>query len=205
MKIVVKSLLALCVVTSLAFTTLQENSKKPIVVVIDVSHGGTDTGNSRNLVLEKELVLQIAQKVAVLNHHTNIKLHFTRAYDTTLSLQERVKFMNQLQPDAVLSLHLNRENIKNASGLRLFYSKQGLEDSKTQELAQLIIASFKKNRLYNSTSLGSAPFYILKHSSAPALLLELGNLDNPTDLQMVQNPAHQEAIAQSILVALERL
>jgi len=205
MKRIAKISLSVLIMASLAFTTFQEHSEKPIVVVIDVSHGGTDSGNRNNLLLEKELVQQIAQKLAVLNQNTNVKLHFTRDADKTMSLPDRVRFINQLQPDAVLSLHLNGENIKNVSGLRLFFSELGAQDTKTQELAELVAASFEKNGLYNTPTVGSAPFYILKHSKAPALLLELGNMDNPTDLQLVQNPAQQEAIAQAILDALETL
>lgn len=205
MKLIAKSILAISIMASFAFTTFKENSEKIIVAVIDVSHGGVDTGYSHNKLLEKELVHQIAQKMAVLNKNANIKLHFTRDTDKAMSLLERVSFINQLKPDAVLSLHLNGENTKNVSGLRVFYGERALHDSKTQELAALVSASFETNGLYNSRNVRSAPFYILKHSNAPSLLLELGNMDNPTDLDMIQIPAHQEAIAQSILNALERL
>lgn len=205
MKLVAKSILAIFIIASLAFTTFQENPEKIIVAVIDVSHGGEDPGNSHNNLLEKELVHQIAQKIAVLNRNTNIKLHFTRDTDKTMSLPERVKFINQLKPDAVLSLHLNGENNRKVSGLRVFYGERALHDTKTQELAELVSTSFETNGLYNSRIVGSAPFYILKHSNAPSLLLELGNMDNPTDLEMIQSQAQQEVIAQTILDALERL
>lgn len=206
MKIIPKFALAVLLLTTFAFTSTSEKKPKSVTIVIDVSHGGADAGNSHNMLLEKEIVHQIAQKMAILNKKATVKLHFTRDTDKTMSLPERVKFINQLKPDAVLSLHLNGENRKDVSGLRVFYGERALHDQKTQDFAELISESFKTKGLYTSrTVVGSAPFYILKHSNAPALLLELGNMDHPTDLQMVQNPAHQEAIAQSILDALGRI
>lgn len=205
MKIILRCTLILLLLTTFSFTNNSEKKPKPLTIVIDVSHGGEDSGNSHNMLLEKEIVHEIAKKMDVLNESNHIKLHFTRDSDKSMSLQERVIFINQLEPDAVLSLHLNGENNRNVSGLRVFYAERALNNKKAKELAELIAESFEKNGLYNSRSVGSAPFYILKHSKAPALLLELGNMDNPSDLQMVQNPAQQEAIAQSILDALERL
>ncbi|QIE58610.1 N-acetylmuramoyl-L-alanine amidase [Rasiella rasia] len=205
MKIALRFAFAVFLLTAFAFTTSPEKNSKPIIVVIDVSHGGADPGNNNKLVLEKELVYQIAQKMATLNTSGSIQLHFTRDGDKSMSLQDRVKFINQLQPDAVLSLHMNGENIKKASGLRVFYSERAFQDKKTQNLASEIAESFKTNGLFSSRTIGSAPFYILKHSNAPALLLELGNMDNPSDLELVKDPAQQETIAQTILDALERL
>jgi N-acetylmuramoyl-L-alanine amidase len=206
MEITSRFALVLLLFTTFAFTSTPENKSKPLIIVIDVSHGGVDTGNFHDMLLEKEIVHQIAQKMAVLNKNARIKLHFTRDTDKTMSLQDRVAFINQLKPDAVLSLHLNGEYSKDISGLRVFYGERTLHDTKTQKLAALIAAGFEINGVYNSrTVTGSAPFYILKHSNAPALLLELGNMDNPSDMQLLQDTAQQEAIAQTILDALERL
>ncbi len=125
MKIVHKSLLVLCVIASLAFTTFQENSEKPIIAVIDVSHGGKDTGTTEADLSEKELVQQIASKMAVLNTNANIQLHFTRKDDSFISLKERVQFINNLKPDMVLSLHINHNDDHSVSGMDVFYATEG--------------------------------------------------------------------------------
>lgn len=203
MKTISKIVVAFLVVTLFAFIPAKKN--KTITVVVDVSHGGKDAGNTHGIISEKEIVQQIAAKMALLNNNTNVKLHFTRDTDKTISLQDRVKFINQLKPDAVLSLHLNGKNSKNASGLRVFYAEGAMHDTKTQELADKIFENFKASKLFTSRTISSAPFYILKKSKAPSLLLELGNMDNQNDMKIVQNDTQQEAIAHAILDALNSL
>ena len=75
MNTYLKVAITLLAITLFAFTaTPPEKKPKTITAVIDVSHGGTDAGMQHNLLVEKEIVRQIAEKMANLNKNQNLKL-----------------------------------------------------------------------------------------------------------------------------------
>lgn len=202
MKTIAKVLLALCVIASLAFTTFQENSEKPIVVVIDVSHGGEDSGTSNGTLLEKEIVQQIAIKMALLNKDPNIQLHFTRTSDSYISLQERVQFINNLKPDRVLSLHVNDNDNPEISGMDVFYADKGKEPISSENLAQKVVNAMESKGIFSTSKVKQAKFFVLKNSEAPSVAVELGFLSNAEDSKILMDNTQQEEIAKVLLTAI---
>jgi N-acetylmuramoyl-L-alanine amidase len=45
--------------------------------------------------------------------------------------------------------------------------------------------------------------YILRHTAMPAVLLECGFIDNPTDLAFIRDPQNQEKIARDLLQGIQ--
>ena len=43
-----------------------------------------------------------------------------------------------------------------------------------------------------------APFYVLRNTYIPALLLEVGYLTNPTEEKFLRNPYYREQLAEAI-------
>ena len=203
MKNFLKISLAFLLLFSFSFTTLPTKTNTNRIVVIDVGHGGKDTGTSHNILVEKDIVHQIAQKIKALNTNKNVTLHFTRTEDTYVSLQERVAMINELKPDMVLSLHVESLKQQSHSGIRVFYSDKGIQPIASMTLGTQVLEAFKDNELFITHDVRPAPFFILKHSEVPAVLLELGNLSNPVDSKALQSEAQQEEIAKTILSILE--
>ncbi|HIB48075.1 MAG TPA: hypothetical protein EYN07_04720 [Flavobacteriaceae bacterium] len=195
---------ALLAITLFAFTaTPPEKKPKTITAVIDVSHGGTDAGMQHNLLVEKEIVRQIAEKMANLNKNQNLKLHFTRKEDQTVSLHNRVGYINAIQPDVVLSLHINANDKESTSGVSVFYSENGAHTQNAQQFANRLVSAFEADGVFSTTEPRIAPFYILKNSEAPAVVVELGYLTNPHDSKQLQDEAYQDHIAKTLLSVIE--
>ncbi|WP_432410305.1 N-acetylmuramoyl-L-alanine amidase family protein [Rasiella sp. SM2506] len=202
MKIIAKSLVALFVIASLAFTTFPKKTEKIVTVVVDVSHGGEDTGTSEGTLIEKEIVQQIANKMALLSKDANVQLHFTRTDDSFISLQDRVQFINNLKPDVVLSLHINDSDNTEISGMEVFFSDQGKQSVLSKKLANSVMNTMKAEGIFETSKVKSANFYVLKNSEAPAVAVELGFLSNPKDRSILQNDFKQNEIAKVLLVAI---
>lgn len=92
-------------------------------VVIDPGHGGHDQGTrSKTGLLEKDLVLDVSKRLAVLlKERMGADVVLTRDDDTYLALEERTRLANDKKADLFLSIHANSSPAKNVAGVETFY------------------------------------------------------------------------------------
>jgi N-acetylmuramoyl-L-alanine amidase len=91
-------------------------------IVIDPGHGGKDPGAMSNQMLEKDIVLEIAQKLRPkLQHLLNCEVILTRNDDTYLTLEERTAIANTEEADLFISLHLNAHHSGESKGLETYF------------------------------------------------------------------------------------
>lgn len=196
MKRVIQLFLISTVIISFGFEKSSDSVPKQINVVIDVSHGGSDLGATVKSVSEKKIIEQIAKKIKSSNE--NVRIHFTRNEDKFLSLQDRVNYINQLKPDLVLSIHINANLKSDKSGLEFYISNENEFTEKSTEIAKGISHKLSENKIFKINELKTAPFFILKKSQAPAVLVELGYLTNENDFKHLTDDKTQDIIANSI-------
>jgi N-acetylmuramoyl-L-alanine amidase len=197
MKNTLRFILALTIVTSFAFMKPVKNApKKTINVVIDAGHGGHDHGMTVDRFTEKEIVASIAEKIKKNNSNKNVVIHLTRTEDNFISLQERAKLINELQPDLVLSLHVNGNKSTEASGIEIYISPQ----SSKYENSKLIATHNFKSR-----GVKDANFMLLRETAYPSITVELGFLSNENDRQYLTNDNQQDKIAIAILETIAEL
>lgn len=196
MKKIVYVLLIMTLVVSFGFEKATDAIGKQINVVIDVAHGGTDSGATIKGISEKQLVEQLAKKIKSSNQ--NVMIHFTRNEDKTLSLQERTEIINALKPDLVLSIHINANRDNNKSGLELFIAQENAFTEKSKEIAQKLNSKLTENDFLKTNVLRTAPFFLLKKANAPAIIIELGYLSNENDFKYLTDTKAQDKMANSI-------
>jgi N-acetylmuramoyl-L-alanine amidase len=148
---------------------------------------------------EKEIVSSIAQKIKTLNSNSNIEILLTRTEDQTISFQERVDFVNGVKPDLVISLHANTSKNKESNGLEVFVSDKSTEYIASNELAQRFSNAISNKTQLKVRPVNKGPFFILRKSEVPAILIELGFLSNEKDKSYLENKDNQIKIAQNIL------
>ncbi len=196
MKNSVKILLVAVTFVCLSFVNFE---KKQINVVIDAGHGGTDFGATVSEVKEKEIVSAISKKIQLLNSDADVKIHFTRTEDNTLTLQERVDIMNEIKPDLFISLHINSNKNVTANGYEVYVSDTSIASEKSKQLAEKFVNTFSKNTKLRYRGIKTAPFFVLKKAEYPAILLDLGFLSNEVDKDYITSENGQTEIAQNIL------
>jgi N-acetylmuramoyl-L-alanine amidase len=104
-------------------------------VVIDPGHGGHDRGSvGPGGLLEKELVLDVAQRLgALIEERLGSQVIYTRTDDSFVSLESRTEMANENRADLFLSIHANSSRYPAASGVETYY----LNFSSTREALDL--------------------------------------------------------------------
>lgn len=107
--------------------TPKDRSKK--VIVIDPGHGGKDSGAVGNGFMEKEIVLQIGNRLSERLRAMGYTVHMTRSNDTFIELKDRTKFANDKEADLFVSIHANSipktSDPKGAQGLETYFLSPG--------------------------------------------------------------------------------
>lgn len=206
MKNTFKFILACTVLACFAFMKPNSNDpKKTITVVIDAGHGGHDDGAKFEGFSEKEIVASFAQKIKANNTDKNVIIHLTRTDDTFLSLEDRAKFINELKPDLILSLHVNGLKNSNASGVELYVSPKNAQYDISKKIAEDLSSRFVNNHGLKSRGVKDANFNILRSTDFPSITVELGFLSNEYDRNYLTDNNQQEKIAETILELISTL
>lgn len=179
---------------TLAFTNVDKKT-----IVIDVSHGGHDNGTTAHGFNEKEIALNIANRIKKLNKNSSVEIILTRDSDKFLSLNERAEQINKLKPDFVISLHANATDDKKESGKEIFVSDKNKQKEKSGNLALELFYSFNDRNV----EIKKADFYLLKNVEYPIALIELGYLTNENDREILTTEKGQSELAESILSVIK--
>lgn len=176
------------------------------VVCVDPGHGGDDQGASWEGRLEKEDNLDMALALRAALEERNIYVVMTRDGDDTLTLAERVEQAETEQADLYISLHRNYAE-QSACGVEVWVSEQCSATS--EELARrvdsaLVGVGVQRDRgvRYGSES-GQGDYYVLSHTTMPAILVELGFLQDEEDNRLLDT--HMQDYAGAIADAVEEL
>jgi N-acetylmuramoyl-L-alanine amidase len=181
-----------------AFKPLEEKK----VIVIDAGHGGHDFGAAMHGFQEKVISETIAKKIKALNKDSNLEIVLLRDGDHSMELSERVLMINNLKPDLVISLHINASKNTETNGVEAYISSNKEFYEKSKESAEKIIDEVSGENLFKR-KIGEAPFYILKNSNCPAIVLEMGFLSNNNDRAYLTSEIGQNEIATKILEAVK--
>ncbi|WP_332453630.1 N-acetylmuramoyl-L-alanine amidase [Chryseobacterium aquaticum] len=175
---------------AVAFLSFKPIDKK--IIVIDAGHGGQDKGATFEKASEKQIVLDIASKIKEINNsQSKYEVVLTRDDDSYPSLTERTDKINSLNPEMVISLHVNRtpENETSKNGHEIYI--QNSDASKN-------IADKISKKLGNC-SISEKNLHILRESKAPAVLVELGFINNTEDRKYITSQKGQKEIAQKFV------
>lgn len=203
MNTIFKMSFVLFVLFSFAFTQAPNHKKQGITVVIDVAHGGIDSGVAVGFASEKELLLEIAEKIRTINKDEHTKIYFTRTGDENPSLQDRITLIHTFKPDAVISLHINTHTDTSVQGAELILAESSKAYLKSVGIAEKLKSAFISSEVFEKTTIRNANHYLLKHLEIPAVTIELGFLSNATDLLTLTSEEGQYQIAETIIEAIQ--
>lgn len=168
------------------------------IVVLDPGHGGSDTGALRAGQCEKDINLDIAKKTAAILISKGIHVEMTRWNDSTVSLENRVTLSNCRKPDVYVSIHINSCVKPEIYGIETHYYKEpGFE------VARIVHKSLMANIPSIDRGLFKSRFYVINHTEAPSVLLELGFISNDRERNSLLTEERKnksaEAIAEGII------
>ena len=167
-------------------------------VVIDPGHGGGDHGAIRGGISEKDITLDVSKRVRDLLEKKGYEVFMTREIDETVSLQERVEISENLVPDMFVSIHVNSSNSDSPNGLETHYYKDN-----SLILAKTVHASMLNHVQANNRGLFKSKFYVINHTTAPAILLEIGFMSNPIERVQLITDFRKQATAKAIAEGID--
>ncbi len=167
----------------------------------DYGHGGNDPGACYNGRKESNDVLAIGREIAKEVRRLGVIVDEIRSADTTLTLQQRSNYENKSNYDYFISFHRNAFKPEVAVGVETYtYLNQ---DSRSKAMADKIQAAVVNIGFVNR-GVKKANFHVLRETKAPAVLIELGFIDNSKDNSLFDTKKKEiiKAISKAILAQL---
>ncbi|MDD3593318.1 MAG: N-acetylmuramoyl-L-alanine amidase [Candidatus Gastranaerophilales bacterium] len=163
------------------------------VIIVDAGHGGKDAGACAGKCYEKIPALSISQMLAQNLQNQGAKIIMTRDDDTFVTLQDRVAISNYENADFFISIHLNSSEKSHINGIETHWYKP---DSK--EAAGIIHQAFAEAVPANDRGLFNSCFYVINHTKAPAILVEVGFISNPAEREQLFAQKRQQDTAKAL-------
>ena len=164
-------------------------------VIIDPGHGGDDPGTiGIGGIREKDVVLPISLDVTEILRKQGIDVIMTRDTDHFVTLQGRTDMANDVNADLFVSIHANAINLSrpDVNGLETYYYQSG------RRLAEIIHWTILNGVNIENRNIRRARFFVLRHSTMPAVLVEVGFLTGAEDSSRLKNPEHRRQMAEAI-------
>jgi len=196
----------------------EEGDPKRLHVMLDPGHGGEDDGASSKdpPIKEKDLTLEMALKIGARLEAAGMRVTYTRTNDVTLALDDRSRMARKSAADLFVSVHANYASNADASGVETYVlptsgypgtadgsRARGLQIGNRNDFHNTLLGfSIHRNlaRHDNPTDRGlkRQSFFVLRETSCPAVLLELGFLSNAADSRKMLDRNWQEACAAAV-------
>lgn len=167
----------------------------------DYGHGGNDPGACYNGRKESNDVLAIGREIAKEVRRHGVVVDEIRATDATLSLQQRSNYENKSNYDYFISFHRNAFKPEAATGAETYtYLNQ---NSRSKAMADKIQTAVVNVGFVNR-GVKKANFHVLRETKAPAVLIELGFIDNSKDNSLFDTKKKEiiKAVSKAILSQL---
>jgi N-acetylmuramoyl-L-alanine amidase len=178
-----------------------------LTIVVDAGHGGKDTGAIGNSgTYEKNNNLAVALNLADMIRSAGGNALLTRSKDTFPSgttdtvtdLEARVEIANQAKADLFVSIHNDAFSDSTVGGTSTFYSSTNPVYAQSMLFAQAVQKELVKQLGFNDRKVKDAAFYVIRHTTMPAILVELGFITNPEEEKLLGSPDFQKKAAGAI-------
>jgi N-acetylmuramoyl-L-alanine amidase len=176
------------------------------VVMIDPGHGGRDPGAiGIGGLREVDVVLPISRRVAEILQQNGVQAVLTRDSDYFVSLPGRVQLAQRANADLFVSIHANAISMSrpDVNGLETYYY-----NNNSLGLARSIHNNVLQNVTIRDRNVRRARFFVIRNTSMPSVLVEVGFVTGAEDAARLRTRAYQnqmaEAIARGILQHLQR-
>jgi len=204
----------------------QQLSPRPpfALVVLDPGHGGQDSGAMCGALAEKDLTLDVAQRVERLLQTRGIGTLMTRVGDAYTSLADRAAITNRATDCIFVSIHFNDGHRQGASGVETYFAAHqqpqrlalaswlpflqhaSNDDAnlESQSLAGFIQDSLVKRTSAINRGTKAEQFFVIANVRHPAVLVEGGFITNKEDMAKLGNSEYRQQVAVAIADGIEK-
>lgn len=191
-------------------------------IFLDPGHGGRDSGAFYYNVAEKDLNMQIYRKLRSKLEELGYKVLTSRDSDIDVDfVTERSRMVNKTNSDIFISIHFNAtgNTYSKASGIQTYsYSDEPDYPSKinkywhnhpdrmseSKRLATAIHSSLLAETGAKDACLLESSYAVLRETAKPAVLLELGYMDNFSENQQIRDSHYQDKLVAGIVKGIQK-
>ena len=175
-------------------TPKYHNPKGSRVIVLDAGHGGKDVGCTRDGIYEKDITLDVCDRLQSVLQKRGFKVYMTRTNDVYVSLEDRSLFNQSINPAIFVSVHVNSCNDASPKGIETHYYTE-----ESMSLGSIVNKTLAKKVPYTTNrGLLRSRFYVINHTAVPAILVEIGFISNPEERKSLTTPQRKQQTAEGI-------
>lgn len=180
--------------TSPPVATKSDLPLEGISLVLDAGHGGSDPGAQRGDAQEKDMTMGIINQLKKRLEANGAFITMTRSDDSFVSLEDRVKITNLVMPKAFVSVHINAlESTSDIKGVETYFQTE-----QSKPLAEAVHSCLFKALGVPDRGIRKARFYVINHTSVPAILAEVGYISNKDEREKLISSDYQSKIAEAL-------
>jgi N-acetylmuramoyl-L-alanine amidase len=180
-------------------------------IVLDPGHASIQPGGwadpgavGPSNLYEKDVVLDIAQKVRSLLQAKGANVLMTRTGNTTLTLGGRADVANKNGADIFVSIHTNANTSRAINGTSTyFYGGVSGQYEARQKLAKSIQQELVKSAQRRNIGVLQASFAVLRYTKVPSVLVETAFISNYEEEKLLADPEFRQKLAQGIAQGIE--
>ena len=191
-------------------------------IFLDPGHGRRDSGAYYYNVAEKDLNMQMYRKLRKKLEELGYKVLTSRDSDIDVDfITERSRMVNKTNSDIFISIHFNATGsaYSKSSGIQTYsYSDEHNYPSKinpywhnhpdrmseSKRLAAAIHSSLLAETGAKDAGLLERSFDVLRETAKPAVLLELGYMDNFAENQQIRDSHYQDKLVAGIVKGIQK-
>lgn len=192
-------------------TLFIEEVDNRVSVILDPGHGGHDVGAEFGSIYEKDIVLNISNKVGDILAKNDINVIYTRNEDVALGenekedLKSRVKISNSSNAEYFISFHINDYiDIYSYEDIYGFEVWTNYNDYNSVSLGTKIEENLENLNYTERRPMldGSESLYVIRENSIPSILIEFGFMNSYNDRIYFSDEYNQELLAEAVANAI---
>lgn len=191
-------------------------------IFLDPGHGGRDSGAYYYGIAEKDLNLQVSRKLRKRLEELGYTVLTSRDSDVDVDfVTERSRMVNKTNADFFISIHFNatgndttlnlgiqtysyKEEAGYPSKINQYWHNNPDRMSESNRLAANLHSSLLAETGARDAGLLQATFAVLRETAKPAVLLELGYMDNPEENQRIRSEQYQDKLVEGIIKGIQK-
>ena len=199
-----------------------EKGRYSKTIFLDPGHGGRDSGAYYYGIAEKDLNLQVSRKLRKRLEELGYTVLTSRDSDVDVDfVTERSRMVNKTNADFFISIHFNatgndttlnlgiqtysyKEEVGYPSKINQYWHNNPDRISESNRLAADLHSSLLTETGARDAGLLQATFAVLRETAKPAVLLELGYMDNPEENQRIRSEQYQDKLVEGIIKGIQK-
>ena len=199
-----------------------EKGRYSKTIFLDPGHGGRDSGAYYYGIAEKDLNLQVSRKLRKRLEELGYTVLTSRDSDVDVDfVTERSRMVNKTNADFFISIHFNatgndttlnlgiqtysyKEEVGYPSKINQYWHNNPDRISESNRLAADLHSSLLTETGARDAGLLQATFAVLRETAKPAVLLELGYMDNSEENQRIRSDQYQDKLVEGIIKGIQK-